>query len=66
MEQLVRVFEERSKKIVLIQSLVRTWLAQSRFQKTKWEREKAVVKLQACKTQNKLSPFSKIMICKGR
>jgi hypothetical protein len=44
MEQLVRVFEERSKKIVLIQSLVRTWLAQSRFQKTKWEREKAVVK----------------------
>ena len=66
MEQLVRVFEERNKKIVLIQSIVRTWLAQSRFQKSKWEREKAVVTLQACKTMKGLSPFTMIMICKGR
>ncbi|XP_076088130.1 myosin-IIIb-like isoform X1 [Mytilus galloprovincialis] len=47
MEQLARVFEERNKKVVIIQSAVRMWQAQNKFLKLKWQREKAVVKIQS-------------------
>ncbi|XP_052079957.1 myosin-IIIb-like isoform X6 [Mytilus californianus] len=47
MEQLARIFEERNKKVIVIQSAVRMWQAQNKFLKLKWQREKAVVKIQS-------------------
>ena len=43
------MFEERNKKITCIQAAVRRFLAINQFHKLKWQREKAVIKIQACK-----------------
>lgn len=47
-EQLARLYEERNKKITCIQATIRRFLAINQFHRLKWQREKAVTKIQAC------------------
>ncbi|XP_041374247.1 myosin-IIIb-like [Gigantopelta aegis] len=45
-EELVRKYEDLCRKIILIQSCVRTWLARTRFFQYRWKLEKAALMLQ--------------------
>ena len=47
-EELARLYENLTRKVVLIQSCVRSWLARTRFYKIRWERQKAAVTVQKC------------------
>jgi len=46
-EALARKFEEHSKKIVSLQSMIRAWIARTEYFHEKWRRDKAAVNIQS-------------------
>ena len=47
-EELARLYENLTRRVVMVQSVVRSWMARTRFYKMRWERQKAAVTVQKC------------------